>query len=154
MKMLSRRMLISMLLALASWASINQSAFSSEEGPGCTRTQGYWKTHPQAWPVSQLKLGGIWYTKAELLAILKTPTQGNGAVSLARQLIAAKLNVVATGITDPGLLKAIADATALLKQGCQTVKIPDCVLHPSLTSELTDLLDDYNSGIIGPGSCE
>src|SRR5678810_970304 len=46
----------------------------------CTLTQGYWKNHPDAWPVSSLKLGTHTYTKDELIAILKTPVMGNGLI--------------------------------------------------------------------------
>src|SRR5262249_11815529 len=45
--------------------------------PGvCPLTQGYWKNHPNAWPVNSLMLGSQSYTKAELLAILNTPSGG------------------------------------------------------------------------------
>src|SRR5262245_15647908 len=56
----------------------------------CVFTQGFWKTHPEAWPVSSLKLGNIIYTKTQLLSIFNTPAAGNGLISLAHQLIAAK----------------------------------------------------------------
>lgn len=36
----------------------------------CTYTQGYWKTHPEAWPVDSLFLGNRFYNKNELLSIL------------------------------------------------------------------------------------
>src|SRR5688572_23676843 len=62
---------------------------------GCTLTQGYWKNHPEAWPVASLELGSVTYSKAQLLSIFRTPVSGNGLVSLAHQLIAAKLNVAA-----------------------------------------------------------
>src|SRR3989344_377587 len=59
----------------------------------CTLTQGYWKNHPDSWPVSSLILGTTVYTKAQLLTIFGQPVAGNGLVSLAHQLIAAKLNI-------------------------------------------------------------
>jgi hypothetical protein len=152
MKRFTRSLCLPLLLALVSLAAVTQPVLGSEGGEGCTRTQGYWKNHPNAWPTSSLTLGGLTYTKAQLLAILKTPTQGNGAVSLMRQLIAAKLNVIATGISDSGMLSAINAANALLTS-CGNVKVPTCVLDPSLTSDLVDTLDDYNNGILGPGHC-
>jgi hypothetical protein len=152
MKSFTRSICLTLLVALVSLTVITQPVLGSEGNGGCTRTQGYWKNHPNAWPVSSLTLGGLTYTKAQLLAILKTPTQGNGAVSLIRQLIAAKLNVIATGISDSGMLSAINSANALLSS-CGSVKVPTCVLDPSLTSELVDKLDDYNNGLLGPGHC-
>lgn len=42
----------------------------------CTLTQGFWKNHGEAWPVEELILGDTTYTKAQLLAILRTPPRG------------------------------------------------------------------------------
>ena len=62
----------------------------------CPQPQGYWKNNPDAWPVSSLMIGGHTYTKAELLAILRTPAgtgkNADASLILAYQLIAAKLN--------------------------------------------------------------
>lgn len=60
---------------------------------GCTHTQGYWKNHPEAWPVSSLKLGTVSYISAQLLSIFNEPVEGNSLISLAYQLIAAKLDI-------------------------------------------------------------
>src|SRR5436305_9837109 len=62
---------------------------------GCTFTLGYWKNHPGAWPVTSLTLGSTTYSQAQLLSIFNTPVRGNGLISLAHQLIAAKLNILA-----------------------------------------------------------
>lgn len=56
------------------------------------KTQGYWKNHPDAWPVDMITLGGVTYTKAEAIDILKTEPDGDCTYILAKQLIAAKLN--------------------------------------------------------------
>src|SRR5215471_13901460 len=65
----------------------------SESPPAsCVRGQGYWKNHPDQWPVLQLVLGNNAYDKEQLLSILQQPVRGNGLVLLAHQLIAAKIN--------------------------------------------------------------
>jgi hypothetical protein len=46
---------------------------TTTQGQNCTFTQGYWKTHPTAWPVLSLTLGTVSYTQAQLLAILGQP---------------------------------------------------------------------------------
>src|SRR5262249_48664036 len=56
-------------------------------------SQGYWNNHPSAWPVTSLTLGGYTYSKAELLTILNTQTISDARIILAKQLIAAELNV-------------------------------------------------------------
>jgi hypothetical protein len=122
----------------------------------CTFTVGYWKTHPGAWPVLGLTLGSVFYTQAELLQILNAPvaTPGpgaNGLVSLAHQLIAAKLNI-AQGADPTAASAAITAADAQI--GALVVPpIGGGYLSPASTSNTTQILDDYNNGIIGPGHC-
>ncbi len=122
-------------------------------GGGCTLTQGYWKNHPQAWPVSSLTLGSVTYTEAQLIAILQQPVQGNGLVSLAHQLIAAELNIAAGASAPSSVTTAIAQANALI--GSLIIPpIGSGYLSPASTSALTDILDQFNSGTIGPGHCD
>jgi len=120
-------------------------------GDDCTLTQGYWKNHPNAWPVSSLELGLVTYTKAEALDILGTPVGGNGLIALAHQLIATKLNL-ASGSTS-AVTQAEADADALIGD---LVVPPDGTgyLASATTSALTHALDDYNTGKTGPGHCD
>ncbi|HEX8530995.1 MAG TPA: hypothetical protein VF646_13280, partial [Cytophagales bacterium] len=103
-----------------------------------------------AWPVSSLTLGSVTYSKEELLQILKKPVQGNGLVSLAHQLIAAKLNV-ANGAAPAAVTDAIAAADALI--GAKNV-LTGGFIDPSQSSTLTGKLDQYNNGVIGPGHCD
>uniref|UniRef100_A0A832I824 Uncharacterized protein n=1 Tax=Eiseniibacteriota bacterium TaxID=2212470 RepID=A0A832I824_UNCEI len=117
----------------------------------CTYTIGYWKNHPQAWPVSSLVLGDVAYDKEQLLAILRTAVKGNGLVSLAHQLIAARLNIAngaAPGAVDATIAAADAQIGALVVPSVGTG-----YLAPSSTSAKTQVLDDFNNGLIGPGHC-
>lgn len=117
----------------------------------CTYTQGFWKNHPGVWPVAGLTLGSVGYTQAQLLAIFSQPAAGNGLISLAHQLIAAKLNI-ANGANPTAAAAAIASADALI--GALVVPpVGAGYLAPASTSGLTQTLDDYNNGIIGPGHC-
>ena len=59
-------------------------------------------------------LGTVNYNQAELLLILDQPTQGNGLVSLAHQLIAAKLNAAAGTSVPASVATAIANADTLI----------------------------------------
>ncbi|HXG46566.1 MAG TPA: SdrD B-like domain-containing protein, partial [Methylomirabilota bacterium] len=61
----------------------------------CTRTQGYWKTHPEAWPVEEITIGDKTYTKAEAIAIMKRSAAGDKRFNMFEQLVAAKLNLLA-----------------------------------------------------------
>jgi hypothetical protein len=118
----------------------------------CTYTQGYWKTHPEAWPPCNISLGTVAYTPAQLMNIFMTPASGNGLIALAHQLIAAKLNVCQGAVAPPSVLAAIANADALI-DGNVVPPVGADYLHPSLTSALTQELDEFNNGITGPGHC-
>ncbi len=118
---------------------------------GCTLTQGYWKNHEEDWPVASLTLGTVSYTKAQLLSILKQPVKGNGLVSLAHQLIAAKLNI-ADGASDASIASSISSADVMIG----SLSIPpvgSSKLATSSTSSLVSALDNFNTGVTGPGHC-
>lgn len=117
---------------------------------GCTLTQGYWKNHPEDWPVDELTLGNVTYSDEELLEILRTPVRGNGLIALAHQLIAAKLNIEA-GASDNEIEDAIDDADDLI--GNLDI-LAGASLPTSETSSLVDELASYNEGEIGPGHCD
>lgn len=79
----------------------------------CPHPQGYWKNNPAAWPTTIITLGTQQYTQVELLPILSSATKKDASLILAKQLIAAKLNVEAG--SDPAPISStIADADALL----------------------------------------
>src|SRR5260370_21663997 len=82
-------------------------------GNKCPLSQGFWKNNCVLWPVSSLTLGSQSYSEAELLTILKTSTTGDASLILAKQLIAAKLNV-ANGSNPAPISDTLADADALL----------------------------------------
>ncbi|MEO6461910.1 MAG: hypothetical protein ABIP29_02450, partial [Candidatus Eisenbacteria bacterium] len=117
----------------------------------CTFTQGYWKNHFDAWPVSSLTLGTITYSAAQLLQILNEPARGNKLLILAHQLIAAKLNL-ANG-ADPGSIAAtIASADAAI--GSKVIPpIGSGTMPSSPATEYANALDDFNNGLVGPGHC-
>jgi hypothetical protein len=117
----------------------------------CTFTQGYWKNHGNAWPVSTLTLGTVNYTKQNLLDILNEDVNGNGLISLCHQLIAAKLNI-AQG-ADPSAASACIAAADAIIGGLVCPPVGGGSLNPADTDAITQCLDDYNNGITGPGHC-
>ena len=120
-------------------------------GSSCTYSQGYWRNHPNAWPVTSLTLGTVTYQAAELMAILDNPARGNGLVILTHQLIAAKLNI-ANGADPSAAQQAITDADSMI--GALVVPpIGNGYLPPAQTGDLTEILTEYNEGTIGPGHC-
>jgi hypothetical protein len=126
----------------SAWSASIES--STDDDNNCTFTQGYWKTHPEAWPVASLTLGTVNYTAAELLSILITPAGGNGLLILAHQLISTKLNV-ANGADPTPVAAAIAAADAMIG-GLVIPPVGAGFLAPATVSALATTLDNYNNG--------
>jgi uncharacterized delta-60 repeat protein len=80
---------------------------------GCPHSAGFWKTHDEVWPLRSLTLGAQTYSRAELLLILSRPPKGDASILLARELIAAKLNI-ANGAGSPEMIADVASADGLL----------------------------------------
>jgi hypothetical protein len=117
-------------------------------GP-CPLGQGFWKNHTSLWPVSPLTLGSQSYTKTELLALLKTSTTSDASLILARQLIAAKLNV-ANGSDSKPVSTTIADADTLLIgfPGKLPYKVKtSSALGQPMVNDAT-VLNDYNNSLL------
>jgi len=127
-----------------------------KEGPAefvCPKSHGYWKNHTSAWPVDSLLLGSQTYSMPELLELLKAPTRGDASKILAKQLIAAKLNIAYGSNPDP-VAEVIDSADDLL--ATFPGKLPYGV-HPSTENghtmvEYARILDAYNNRILTP-SC-
>ena len=102
--------------------------------------------------VLTLDLGSETYDQAELIALLKTPPRGDASRNLAKQLIAAKLNV-ADGSDPAPVAAAIADADALY--AAQAGRLPYDIHASTPTGQdmlaAKDVLDDYNNKQLTPG---
>ena len=97
-------------------------------------------------------LGSQTYTKAELLAILNTPSGGDASIILAKQLIAAKLNIAAGSDPTP-VSSTITHADSLLSGF--SGKLPYHVAPSSAIGQMMvsdgNTLDNYNNGLLTPG---
>ena len=118
----------------------------------CPHTQGFWKNHPDQWPVYELYLGCELYDMDDLLELLDTPVRGDASLILAHQLIAAKLNI-ANG-SDDGPISAVI-ATIDLKLCDISGRFPYDVA-PKTTDgkamvKAAAILDQYNNGDLTPG---
>lgn len=126
--------------------------FTTKAGSACILTQGYWKNHEQNWAVMEVALGSRVYSQAELLSIFNEPVQGNGLISLAHQLIAAKLNISNSGDATV-VINAIESADALIGD-LVVPPVGSGYLSPSSTSGLTQILDNWNNQVTGSGICD
>jgi hypothetical protein len=132
-------------------ASLSFPACTMRDTNKCLLGQGFWKNHPNAWPVSSLTLGSQTYTQAEMLSLFDTPVRGDASLILAEQLIAAKLNI-ANGSNPQRISATITDADRLLSGF--TGKLPYHVLPSSGTGQaMVDaarVLQSYNNGELTP----
>jgi hypothetical protein len=68
-----------------------QAGFACDCDVEC-RSPGYWKNHPDAWPVDVLNIGGTYYPKAEAIAIMMTEVKGDKWYTMFRSVVAGRLN--------------------------------------------------------------
>jgi hypothetical protein len=112
-----------------------------------TRTPGYWKNHPKAWPVGYLALGGAEYPKQRCIEMLGEPARGDHSVILRRALIAAKLNV-ADGCDGGCVAIEISAADVWFGQFMKATTPENVVPVSDRGRPLADVLDDYNNGLL------
>jgi hypothetical protein len=122
----------------------------------CPRSPGHWKNNPDLWPTESLLVGDESYTKQELLDVLALPVgsgkSADASLILARQLIAAKLNIL--NGSDPATIAAsITAADALL--AAQTGKLPYGIRPSGTTGQamvnVASVLEAYNTGQLTSG---
>jgi hypothetical protein len=99
---------------------------------------GYWKNHTDLWAVNSLTLGSVTYTKDQLIDILNSPSTKDASVILAKQLIAALLNL-ANGSNPVPVCNTIGAADGAL-DGCT---VPCAISSSSPTGQA--MLGDANS---------
>ena len=119
-------------------------------GNKCPLGEGYWKNHTNLWAVNSLTLGTVTYTKVQLINILNSPTKGDASVTLAKELIAALLNL-ANGSNPVSVCNTIADANSAL-DGCT---VP-CGISPSSAKgqamiSVANNLEMFNNGQLTTG---
>ena len=108
---------------------------------------GYWKNHPDAWPVDSLVIGNRTFSKTQILYFMRLPEMGDKTKHLFRELVAAKLNVAA-GNDDSCIKDTITAVDACL------ARFPVCsgLRASSLTwkkiSTAVKRLSDYNEGML------
>jgi len=129
---------------------------------GCTRTQGYWRTHSQFGPApfdetwSELEDGAntqFFESPFTYHGILWEPVRGNAYIILGQQYIASELNILSGASMPAGVVDAFAEAQALLEEHAIEAKIDKDNPDRDRAIDLARILDEYNNGFAEPGSC-
>ena len=143
---------LGLLLALA--INLGQLSAASAAEFTCPSDKTYWRDHPAAWQVQSLVLGSPanpehTYGQERAIAILRMTLTSDASVTLARQLIVAKLNV-ANGSDPAPVASVIADADNLL--GGYQQALPYSIANSSnagkaMTAKASKL-GSYNTGAL------
>lgn len=144
--------------AAAGVAGFTGTSIAGCDAVSCPRTQGYWKNHRGSWKDEALPLdiGSETLTKTEAMDLLNQPPRGNKCVIMAKQLIAALLNVTeGTQGRDEFDVSCITDTIDEAQEWMATYcddgrqKGP----WPENGEELKDRLDAFNNGRLCPEDC-
>jgi len=122
----------------------------------CSRTPGYWKTHPEAWPVEEITIGGTTYSKDDAIDLLWLPERGDKSKTVFRALVAARLNNF-NGTDTSCVSQEILDADAWMAAHpvCSNVSGNSDAWSGSERGEtLATTLDDYNNGLLCAPHCD
>jgi hypothetical protein len=115
--------------------------------PG-TGTPGFWKNHPEAWPVQTITIGGVTYTKDQAIAWLSSSVTKDKTITIFASLVSAKLNVLV------GNDSSCVSSTITNADNWMAVSGPvgSGVAASSLAWKIGEpyhrLLDNYNNGML------
>jgi hypothetical protein len=118
---------------------------NSAANPG-TGTIGYWKNHPEAWPVSPITVGGNTYTVAQAISWFNKVGKDKTTIMFA-QLVAAMLNVK-IGNDSSCVGPTISAANAWLVTYPLGSNVAGSSNAWSVGQPLEQTLDAYNNGLL------
>jgi len=122
--------------------------------PVCPQSQGDWKNNPD-WPVAELILGTQSYSQEELVDILNMPVgRGNNAdasLILAKQLIAAKLNIANGAEASQEVQDAIESANALIGSNTIPMGVKPRSIQGKQMTNVAGFLESFNKGELTEG---
>ena len=114
--------------------------------PG-TGTPGYWKNHPEAWPVSGITVAGVTYTRDEAIAWLNKVGKDR-TITMFSSLVPAMLNVL-IGNDDSCVASTIEAADAwMAKYGPLGSNVRASSFAWGVGEPLHRQMDDYNNGML------
>jgi hypothetical protein len=119
---------------------------------GCVLTQGFWKTHPDAWPAGYSPSATFFLSGKTWLDVLWTAPGGDAYYILAHQYIAAVLNV-ANGATPPAEVSTVINAATTWFETNGPGVSPSSDVGQMLIG-WAEVLADFNEGMMDVPHCE
>jgi SdrD B-like domain len=116
------------------------------EQPG-TGTPGYWKNHPEAWPVSSITVGGITYTKAQAIAWLGKVGKDK-TTTMFSSLVPAKLNLLIGNDGSCVNSTIVAADNWMATYGPVGSNVPASSYAWTIGEPLHIQMDNYNNGLL------
>lgn len=132
-------------------ATATPTPTDTPESQGCTYSMGYWKNNPEAWPVEEIIISEVTYSKAAAIEILETPPKGDATFLLIQQLIPVILNTD-NGVDETAIVDIVVEADAWLMDN-PLGSAPEGGPH-DVGIAFAATLEEFNVGLIGPGLCE
>ena len=130
----------------------------SSENLGCTRTQGYWKNHCDAWPLASLIVGQVTYSKDELVNLFMSASECDASLILGHQLFAALLNQSAGAAVPAQITNALSAAQYWMEthkdtDGRLPYGVSPATPDGGAAVALSSILDEFNDGLAGTPHC-
>ena len=150
--MKSVKCIIFLAVTIISLTMMSSSAVACWCEPG-TGTPGFWKNHPDAWPVTVISIGGVTYTRAQAIAIMNMPVKNDKSITMFKALVAAKLSALAIelggsgcgGCTPPGCILE-ADQWLMNFPVLSGITARTEAWQYSHGEALYECMDDFNNG--------
>ena len=115
----------------------------------CPQPQGDWKNKPD-WPVEELLLGTQPYSQAELVDILNLPVgrgmNADASLILAKQLIAAKLNIANGVVASEEIQDSVDSADELIGSNTIPMNVGPRTASGKQMTNVAGYLDSFNKG--------
>jgi hypothetical protein len=113
--------------------------------PG-TGTPGYWKNHPEAWPVGSIMVGNVTYTKAQAISYLNK-TGKDKTITMFQSLVSAMLSVM-VGNDGSCINAAIGEGNTWLVANPLGSNVAGGSAAWASGSPIQSTLDAYDNGLL------
>ena len=137
----------SMTFAGGADANTDFGFFTSPVTQPGTGTPGYWKNHPEAWPVTSITVGGVVYTRDQAIAWLDQVSKDK-TTTMFSSLVSAKLNVLIGN--DPSCVASTIAAADkwMATYGPVGSNVAAASFAWKIGEPLHRLMDNYNNGML------